>query len=184
MLGVTLVDAAGNTSPVQTVRVGLIGTAPDRLSVAAGGYIRFAVTNLQPGETASGVVMSDPVSLGNKTAGLEGIVVYAWTVPRDFPLGEHTFQAAAPFSGTATSQVFTVTAPAPLASPEATKVKKAATPSAANSVSPAGSGAKGSLARTGASGALGLVTIWGAAALALGALALAGGAVRRRRAGR
>jgi hypothetical protein len=128
--------------------------------------------------------MSDPVTLGNKTAGLEGIVVYAWTVPRDFPLGEHTFQAVGPFSGTATSQAFTVTAAAPLASPEATKVKRVATPSpskAGGGGSGDGSGSKGSLARTGASGALGLVAVWGAAALVLGALTLASGTTRRRR---
>lgn len=41
-------------------------------------------------ESVVGVVNSDPVGLGARTANADGVVAFTWTVPADFELGEHS----------------------------------------------------------------------------------------------
>ncbi|MDR0432986.1 MAG: Ig-like domain-containing protein [Bifidobacteriaceae bacterium] len=101
ILAVTLADAAGNTSEPAALRVGLIAASTDRTEVEAGGEIRFTVVNLQPGETVSGTVHSEPVSVGTQLGGLDGSAQFAWTVPSDLSSGSHTFTATGDFSGPA-----------------------------------------------------------------------------------
>ncbi|MDR1152371.1 MAG: Ig-like domain-containing protein, partial [Bifidobacteriaceae bacterium] len=111
ILAVTLADPAGNASEPAVVRVGLIGASTDQTSVRAGASTRFTVVNLQPGETVTATVRSDPISLGTQLGGLDGSAQFAWTVPSTLAAGTHTFEAVGDFSGPATV-TFTVTAAA------------------------------------------------------------------------
>jgi hypothetical protein len=204
MLAITAIDAAGNTSPITTLRVGIMYVAADKHAVRRSGPIRFAVVNLQPGELVAGVVMSDPIPLGSTVAGIDGIAVFDWTVPADFPLGVHTFQAIGEFSGPMIGAEFAVAeaevapsssdgagsgsskssrdtkaSPSPRTGKATTGAKSTAAPANRAGTGGAGGGASTALAGTGVNTALAILCTWSAAALAAGALATA--LSRRRR---
>ncbi len=82
-------------------------------SVPQGQTISFTGTGFAPNEPVSGVVNSDPVSLGSALTNANGAVVFTWTVPADFAVGMHTVVLTGGLSGASAAATFEVTAAAP-----------------------------------------------------------------------
>lgn len=108
----TQTDPSGNSSsvsvsldvevvaPTLSINLDLVARG-DGQSVTGKGFI--------PGEQVSGLLQSTPVDLGVQTADASGAVTFAFKIPADFELGEHTITLTGAQSGPVAAQ-FTVIA--------------------------------------------------------------------------
>lgn len=62
------------------------------VEVRRGGELRADLTGLEPGQRVTVTARSTPTAIGTFTADADGQVLVRWRVPADFPLGEHTLE--------------------------------------------------------------------------------------------
>ncbi|MGC5169034.1 invasin domain 3-containing protein [Microbacterium sp. DT81.1] len=111
LLSLTATDAAGNVSNAALVRVGGPSVQfPDETAAAGTTLVVFG-TGFLPGEQVSGVLQSDPVDVGTKTADDDGDVSYAIVLPADLTPGTHTVTLTGAQSGPAVGTFQVVGAP-------------------------------------------------------------------------
>lgn len=75
-------------------------------SVDQGGELVARGSGFAAGTEVTATVYSEPVVIGSQTVGGDGGVEFTWTVPSDFPAGEHTLELAT--GGTTAEVEFTV----------------------------------------------------------------------------
>ncbi|WP_165569236.1 leucine-rich repeat domain-containing protein [Schaalia suimastitidis] len=114
-----------------------LSVAVDQLKVATGSVMTFTASGFSADEEVTFTVHSDPVLAGKAAADARGVAVLRWTVPTDFPTGEHRVQAAGRVGSAQTA--FTVTA-------------------ANNANNTGGNGNKGSSANAGTNGNAGAIS--------------------------
>lgn len=89
--------------------------------VTPGSTLTFSGSGYRLGEQVTATVFSEPLVVGTQTVDASGSVAFSWTVPADFPAGDHRVELAGTRSGTA-SAAFTIAAsaiaPAPAAQVE------------------------------------------------------------------
>ncbi|GAA3589243.1 hypothetical protein GCM10022198_11360 [Klugiella xanthotipulae] len=109
---VTVTDLNGNVSDSVTIRVGLLWMELEGDPITVGGIQRAYGHNFQPGEVVSGLIQSDPISLGTQVADESGDVAFEIRIPDSFELGVHTITLSGGFSGSV-DESFTVIAKKP-----------------------------------------------------------------------
>lgn len=96
--------------------------------VTPGSTLTFSGAGYRLGEQVTATVFSEPLVIGTQTVDASGTVAFSWTVPADFPAGEHRVELAGTRSGTAAA-AFTISAsaiaPAPAAQVEERCVARA-----------------------------------------------------------
>jgi hypothetical protein len=108
-LTITEQDAAGNATST-TWRIGLPRVTVDVSVLEPGAAQTVTLVNLQPNETVTAVVYSDPINLGSWPADPNGYLTITWTVPADMAAGLHRFEITGVLSGELSTQ-FEVKAP-------------------------------------------------------------------------
>lgn len=108
---------AGSTAPAVVVTVTAPQASDPTLSasvsrVAAGGRLRLTGTGFAPGETATAVLHSDPVTLGSTTVDAAGAFALDVVVPAGTPAGQHTVVVTGDVSGASVAVGLTVVAAA------------------------------------------------------------------------
>ncbi|MGO2528505.1 MAG: hypothetical protein ACTIJN_07980, partial [Microbacterium gubbeenense] len=58
--------------------------------VAQGGDVTFRIAPVEAGTEFAVTVHSDPVTLPTAVGDADGVATSSWTVPADFPVGDHT----------------------------------------------------------------------------------------------
>jgi len=62
--------------------------------VQIGWTVTGVAAGFQPGESVHGTMLSLPLDLGPQTADDNGVVQFTWVIPKDTPIGDHTFVAS------------------------------------------------------------------------------------------
>jgi hypothetical protein len=109
MLSITQTDVAGNTSTESRLRVGKIRLALEKKQLYTGEEQTGTVYNLQPGETVSAKMFSDPIDLGQTVADSNGTAVFKWTIDSSVDTkASHHVEATGTISGLIKSEEFVV----------------------------------------------------------------------------
>ncbi|WGD36999.1 HtaA domain-containing protein [Lysinibacter sp. HNR] len=109
------VEYRGQATDPLSFSYGTAVGSPPSISVLGDGVIRpgsritFFAAGLVPGITYTATVHSEPLVIGKEVANAEGAVSFGWTVPMDFPAGEHRLAITDEAGVEVASQRFTIT---------------------------------------------------------------------------